>query len=118
MSYECVACEGANPVTVLLTNLANGQTACACDMDAPLMAITFVAGWLEVDAGKLYDVIKRFADKEAKREHQAAASTAQAAGNDQASPDTDGQGDADLDENSVTGDMEPIAAIGNTQGDE
>ena len=73
MSYQCGPCEGANPVTVLLTNLATGGTDCSCDADLPLMLVGHLAIWLQVEPQGLYDAIRKHADREAKKEAAAAA---------------------------------------------
>lgn len=60
MSYVCDGCQGANPVTVLITTLANGTTDASCNTDLPIKLIGQLAIWLEADPQALYDHIAKF----------------------------------------------------------
>lgn len=77
--YTCDACGGQNPVSVLVTNLANGQTDSACDADVPIMLVGQLALWAGVDPGGLYDSAKRFIDKETRKQEAAADAAGKAA---------------------------------------
>lgn len=59
MSYACQPCNGANPVTTLITTLGEGaKTDAACNTDLPLMLISYLARWLDCDPQALYDHIQ------------------------------------------------------------
>lgn len=78
--YICNLCEDAtSPVVQLHVNLTNGQTAAICLNCMPAALIGALAGELGIDAQRLYDNIRRFAEREAK---SAAKAQAQAATSD------------------------------------
>lgn len=73
MTYTCDPCEGANPVTVLMTSLRDGTTDASCAQDMPIMLLGQLALWAEVDPNRLYEHVRKFIDKE----HAAAAKAAE-----------------------------------------
>jgi hypothetical protein len=94
MTYTCSLCEGQNGEAIqIITNLRNGDTLAACDPCAPVALIGSLATELGVDAGKLYDSIRRFADKQAKAEAQAQVNSGQ---NGEAAAGIDDFGSKDL----------------------
>lgn len=66
MGYGCAADDCTNPVNWLLTHMNPPGTLSVCDDHAPVFTIGLLAGQLGVDNGGLYDVIKRYVDKQAK----------------------------------------------------
>lgn len=75
--YICDSCNGEHgPVVQLITSLANGRVAACCEADLPVSYIAGLASILDLDAGKLYEVVRKYADREAKREQAAAAKRA------------------------------------------
>lgn len=67
MAYTCFACEDDRAAVVqIFTSLENGHTVAACEDCLPIAFIGGLSTVLGVDANKLFDVIKRFADKQAR----------------------------------------------------
>lgn len=67
MAYTCFSCEDDRAAVVqIFTSLENGHTVAACEDCLPIAFIGGLATTLGVDAGKLFDVVKRFADRQAK----------------------------------------------------
>lgn len=97
MPYTCFGEECAKPVVTLFTSLVTGETQASCADDLGAALIGQLAGWLGVDAQRLYDSVKRFADREAKSAAKTAAQDQDPAGQQdpasQAGPD-----EPDLDE--------------------
>ena len=63
MSYTCAPCQGANPVTTIVTSLKDGSTDQSCDQDLPIMLIGQLALVLQLDPAALYEHIKVFTDQ-------------------------------------------------------
>lgn len=72
MAYQCFGDDCAKPVVTLFTSLVTGETQASCADDLGAALIGQLAGWLGVDAQRLYDSVKRFADREAKTAAKAA----------------------------------------------
>lgn len=72
MSYQCTFCEdpGAGVVQIF-TSLETGFTMCSCEDCLPMAYIGGLATILGTDAQLLYDAIKRWADRQAKKAAQA-----------------------------------------------
>lgn len=91
MAYECFGEGCAKPVVTLFTSLVTGETQASCADDLGAALIGQLAGWLGVDAQRLYDSVKRFADREGKT----AAKAAQADQDPAGQPDPAGQAGPD-----------------------
>lgn len=63
MAYPCQFHDGPAEATTLLTSLRDGQTLASCDDDVPIMLTGALAAFLNVDTGKLWGTIDRFAKK-------------------------------------------------------
>lgn len=109
--YACQFCDGARPVAVLMTWLANGATVSVCEEDMSPALIHVLAVDLGVDPTKFYDAVKRFVDRAAKAEAS------------ESEKDTTGDGSADgasadggstPDEEFPTGDQQQGEEIGLT----
>ena len=75
--YTCTIGQDDKPVVLLLTSLVSGDTTATCQDDLPIMMIGELAVYLGVDAQRLYDAVKRFADREAKSAAKAQAGAAE-----------------------------------------
>lgn len=64
--YECIGEDCPKPVNWLVTHMSPPGTLAICDDDFPVIVIPVLAQALGVDAGRLYDVIRKHVDKEAK----------------------------------------------------
>lgn len=64
--YGCEFCDGAHPVTVLVTWLKGGATVSVCDEDFAPAMINVLAVDMGVDPTKFYESVRRFVDREAK----------------------------------------------------
>lgn len=62
--YGCDGCDNERPVQWLLTNLAAGATLSVCGEDFPVMMVPLLAGIWEVDAGRLYEHIRKWVERE------------------------------------------------------
>lgn len=83
IGYGCMADGCQKPVLWLLTNLSNGATFSSCDDDFVSFQLGLLAEQLGLDAGKLYDAVKRLSDKavaQAAKDLAAAEAEADAAG--------------------------------------
>lgn len=89
MGYECLLGDDQHPATWLQTNLATGDTAAVCDEHFPTALIGALAIELGVEAERLYEAVRRFVDREAKREQAGAGDEDQAAASGQV-PAADG----------------------------
>lgn len=97
MSYECAFGDGTggHPVNWLITRLQPAATISLCGDDFPVGIIPVLASELGVDQARLYDMIKRFVDREQAREaKQAAEAQAEAS----AAAAGDGQPDHDYED--------------------
>lgn len=65
--YECGICEGERPVEWLFTNLPTGTTVACCREDLPMALIGSLAEVLGTDTGRLYESIRKFAEREQAR---------------------------------------------------
>lgn len=72
LGYGCAGDDCPNPVNWLLTHMQPPGTLSVCDDHLPVFAIGMLAAHLGVDAGKLYDVVKRHVDREAAKQAKAA----------------------------------------------
>lgn len=61
--YSCNYHDGQGQATLLLTDLTSGQTLATCADDAPVMLTGALAAFLNVDTGKLWQAIERFAKR-------------------------------------------------------
>ena len=67
MAYTCFSCEDERAAVVqIFTSLENGHTVAACEDCLPIAFIGGLSTVLGVDANRLFDAVKRFADREAK----------------------------------------------------
>lgn len=94
--YTCILCEGANgPVVQITTSLQTGATVAVCADDIPVALVGGLAAELGVDGDRLYDAIKRWVDREAKRMEAANQQLPEAwAAADDRQGDSSDQGDA------------------------
>ena len=67
LGYGCAGEDCRNPVNWLLTHMNPPATISVCDDHYPVFAIGMLAAELGVDTGRLYDVIRKHVDREAKR---------------------------------------------------
>ena len=79
MGYGCTADDCKNQVNWLLTHMKPAATLPVCDEHYPVFAIGMLATELGVDAGRLYEAIKKFVDREAVKAAKAAADAYDAA---------------------------------------
>lgn len=70
--YLCELGDEDHPAEFIFTSLANGQTTAFCAEDAPIALIGALAASLGVESSPLYDVVKRYVDREAASEAKAA----------------------------------------------
>lgn len=88
--YECIGEDCPKPVNWLVTHMNPPGTLAICDDDFPVIVIPVLAQALGVDPGRLYDVIRKHVDREAKAAAKALeaaeAAEAQAAADHQAEP--------------------------------
>ena len=68
LGYGCAGDDCRNPVNWLLTHMNPPGTLSVCDDHAPVFMIGLLAGVLGVDNARLYDVIRKHVDREAKRQ--------------------------------------------------
>lgn len=78
--YECALHDGIAPAVHLHTSLLTGATISICDEHLPAALIGALATELGIDAQGLYDNIKRYADKEQRKQEAAAAQAAEIPG--------------------------------------
>lgn len=94
--YMCTICDNANgEVVQLTTSLETGKTLAMCRTCMPAAYIGALAAELEVTASGLYDVIKRYVDREIKKQEQAAAAQAEQDTAEHDEPDDDEPDDDD-----------------------
>ncbi len=82
MGYECILGDEPHAASWLQTNLDTGATVSVCSEHFPVALIGGLASELGVEADRLYDAVKRFVDREAKRQADEDQAAAVAAGQD------------------------------------
>ncbi len=83
--YICELDDQQRPAVFLQTNLVSGATIAVCAECVPVALIGALSSELGVDGDRLYDAVRRFVDRESKRQGDtAAAETAPDGEQDQA----------------------------------
>ncbi|HEV2374679.1 MAG TPA: hypothetical protein VGS19_21270, partial [Streptosporangiaceae bacterium] len=79
MGYGCAGDNCEQPVNWLLTHMKPAGTLSVCDDHFPVFAIGMLADFIGVDAGRLYEAIRKHVDREAAKAAKAAADAYDAA---------------------------------------